>query len=192
MVSHHKTRKTYTRKNPASHKTDNIAILKNKYDRINQMIKQKKEVFNPVIINKCDDINKGKVKLCKMTKQTDCNKNPLLCRIYINDTEFNYDKSIIDKCNIDSHCWFEYYDEEAQSKYWFNLITKEATWINPTKQVKQKNKMAYSISSFKPLLYKLGTRNRKTRLSPIKEKIEIRSLSRDNKKSRTPKRTATV
>jgi len=66
----------------------------------------------------------------------------LTCRrkdFYVNENGFNCIKmSCVDyknpslvvkkyKCNY----WKEYWDEEAQAKYWYNHLTGKATWIEP-------------------------------------------------------------
>ena len=98
--------------------------------------------------------------------------------------DHRYNERIISNCKIDPNCelnddcWKKYHDDQVNSYYWFNKITGEATWMNPTKKVKQENIMAYS----------LPIDNKKSRT----QKRMAYSLPIDNKKSRTQKQMATI
>lgn len=106
--------------------------------------------------------NDKNIIICKLDPDTVCDNTPDKCIVKLHNDVSDTDVSDTDlsvkydckdnnnncwrKCRVKEDCWIEFWDEPAQSKYWYNPFTKEARWINPnipvTKQLTREDIIA--------------------------------------------------
>ena len=102
---------------------------------------------------------------------------------------FDYKKRIYNVFEKDiCDDWEEYWDDQAQAKYWYNHLTGEATWIkpNPTSLIHIKNIVNNAGKVFVPrrqhCLYFQKTRKNKKKQGKTKKNKKKQGKTKKNKK----------
>ena len=54
---------------------------------------------------------------------------------YYNDINENTHHNNEIVSNIQPNVWQEFYDDSAEARYWYNVVTGEATWVKPENEI---------------------------------------------------------